>query len=142
VSFDEEGGTALIALRWHKTSTEAVPYQVGPDAAAAVKRWREASGVASEPLFVSITKGGKPTGRALNVRDVGRLLQDLAKRARLDADFSSHSLRVGMAQDLTAENVEAAAIIQAWTTPRMPARYTQKLSAKKGAIARYYVKHT
>jgi site-specific recombinase XerD len=142
VTFDEEDGTALIALRRFKTSTEALPYQVGPDAAAALKRWLEASGVVSGPLFVSLTKGGKVKGRRLNVRDVSRVLKGLAKRARIETSFSAHSLRVGMAQDLTAANVEGAAIMQAagWTTPRMLARYTSKLTAKRGAIARFYAR--
>jgi integrase/recombinase XerD len=89
---------------------------------------------------VSLTKAGNVKGRALNVREVSRVLKGLARRARLEPSFSAHSLRVGMAQDLTAANVEGAAIMQAagWTTPRMLARYTSRLSAKRGAIARYY----
>jgi site-specific recombinase XerD len=140
LSFDEEDGTAQILLRRFKTSTEALPCQIGPDAAEALQRWLTASGISSGPLFVSVTKGGRPTGRPLSDRDVSRVLKGLAKRARLKSDFSAHSLRVGMAQDLTAANVEGAAIMQAagWTTPRMLARYTAKLSAKRGAIARYY----
>jgi site-specific recombinase XerD len=142
LSFDDEDGTAIICLRRFKTSTEALPCQVGPDAAAALKRWLAASGVTSGPLFVSVTKGGRPTGRPLSVRDVSRVLKGLARRAHLKSDFSAHSLRVGMAQDLTAANVEGAAIMQAagWTTPRMLARYTSKLSAKRGAIARFYAR--
>jgi integrase len=142
VTFDDEDGTALIELRRFKTSTEAQPYQVGPEATAALKRWLEASGITSGPLFVSLTKGGRLKGRALNEREVSRVLKGLAKRAQLKESFSAHSLRVGMAQDLAAANVEGAAIMQAagWTTPRMLARYTSKLNAKRGAIARYYAR--
>jgi integrase/recombinase XerD len=91
-------------------------------------------------VFVSITKGGRAKARALNVRDVSQVLKGLARRSRLDIHFSAHSLRVGMAQDLTADNLEIGAVMQAggWTTPRMLARYTSKLAAKRGAIARYY----
>lgn len=142
VVFDDEDGTALISLRRFKTSTEALPYQVGPDATAALKRWLAASGLTAGPLFVSVTKGGRIKDIPLSVRDVSRVLKGLAQRARLTPSFSAHSLRVGMAQDLTAANVEGAAIMQAagWSTPRMLARYTSKLSAKRGAIARYYAR--
>lgn len=140
LSFDDEDGTGQILLRRFKTSTEALPYQIGPDATQALQRWLACSGITGGPLFVSLTKGGRVTGRPLSDRDVSRVLKGLAKRARLNHDFSAHSLRVGMAQDLTAANVEGAAIMQAagWTTPRMLARYTAKLGAKRGAIARYY----
>jgi site-specific recombinase XerD len=140
LSFDDEDGTALIGLRRFKTSTEALPCQIGPEATAALKRWLAASGITAGPLFVSVTKGGRVTGRPLSARDVSRVLKGLAQRALLKPNFSAHSLRVGMAQDLTAANVEGAAIMQAagWTTPRMLARYTRALSAKRGAIARFY----
>jgi len=142
LTFDEEG-TALIALRRNKTSTEAVPYQIGPDAAAALMRWLQAAQIGSGSVFVSLTKGGMPSGRLLHVRDVSRVLNGLDQRARLEPAFSAHSLRVGMAQGLTAANVEGAAIMQAagWTTPRTLARYPSQLSAQRGAIARYYARH-
>jgi hypothetical protein len=44
-----------------------------------------------------------------------------------------------MAQDLVAD-LDMASVMQAggWTTPRMVAKYTQKLTARRGAVARYY----
>jgi integrase len=143
VQFDADG--ALVALRRRKTSTETMTYQIGPGAAAALHRWLGAAGIKSGLVFRSTTKGGntlKP--RALSVRDVGRVLKGLAARAKFDqtrvAALSGHSMRVGMACDLVAANVDSAAIMQAagWSTPRMLARYTQRLDAKRGAIARYY----
>lgn len=143
VQFDSDG--ALVELRRRKTSTETVTYQIGPGAAAALRRWLDAAGISSGPVFRSTTKGGntlKPG--ALSVRDVGRVLKGLAARAKFDqarvAALSGHSLRVGMACDLVAANVDSAAVMQAagWSTPRMLARYTQRLDAKRGAIARYY----
>src|ERR1700730_391274 len=55
VTFDAEDGTAHVALRRHKTSTEAQECLVGPDAAAALQRWLQAAGIASGALFRSIT---------------------------------------------------------------------------------------
>ncbi len=141
VSFDVDDGTAHVALRRRKTSTEPQDCLLGPDAAGALRRWLREAGITSGAVFQSITKGGQVTGTALSVRDVGRILKDLASRARLDpAKVSSHSLRVGTAVDCVAANIDASAIMQAggWTSVRMVARYTSKLAAKRGAIARLH----
>ena len=51
-----------------------------------------------------------------------------------------HSGRVGMVQDLAAEGVELPELMTAgrWKSSRMPARYTEKQAASRGAVARYY----
>ena len=56
---------------------------------------------------------------------------------------SGHSARVGMAQDLTAFGAELPEVMQAgcWKSPTMPARYAEKLPAKRGAVANFYEKH-
>jgi integrase len=141
VSFDAEDGAAHVALRRHKTSTETQECLIGPDAASALQRWLEAAGIASGALFRSITKGGKPTNLPLSTRDVTRIVKSLASRAHLDASHvSSHSMRIGTAVDCVAANIDAASIMQAggWTSVRMVARYTSKLAAKRGAIARLH----
>jgi integrase len=141
VSFDADDGTAHIALRRRKTSTETQDCLIGPDAAIALKRWLREAGIVSGAIFRSITKGGEPTDASLSTRDVSRILKALARRARLDASrVSSHSLRVGTAVDCVAANIDAASIMQAggWTSVRMVARYTSKLAAKRGAIARLH----
>ena len=53
---------------------------------------------------------------------------------------SSHSFRVGMAQDLTAAGESLPALMQAggWTSPDMPALYASRQEAARGAVARYY----
>jgi site-specific recombinase XerC len=136
----EDDDTAVILLRRHKTSTESLPYQTGSEATAALARWLKLSGITAGPVFRSVTKAGRLKERALGVRDVSQVLRGLARRSWLGAAFSSHSLRVGMAQDLLADNADLGSLMQAggWTTPRMIARYTAKLNAKRGAISRYY----
>jgi integrase len=141
VAFDPDDSTAHVALRRRKTSTEAQECLVGPEAAAALQRWLRTAAIASGPLFRSVTKGGKATDMPLSTRDVGRILKSLAKRAHLDpSGISSHSMRVGTAVDCVAANIDAASIMQAggWTSVRMVARYTARLAAKRGAIARLH----
>jgi site-specific recombinase XerD len=94
VDFTEDG-TALVALRRAKTSTQTQTYQLGADATAALLAWLKASGIVSGPVFQGVYRNGRVTGQALSPRDVGRLLRELAGRARLKPVFSAHSLRVG-----------------------------------------------
>jgi integrase len=141
VTFDLEDSTAHIVLRRRKTSTETQDCLIGPDAAVALKRWLREAGIVSGAIFRSITKSGRPTNTPLSTRDVSRILKALAARSRLDASrISSHSLRVGTAVDCVAANIDATSIMQAggWTSVRMVARYTSKLGAKRGAIARLH----
>lgn len=133
---------ALVRLRRHKTSTNTLTYFVGVEAAAGVKAWLAKAGITQGPLFQTLYKGGAATGRPLDTRDVRRILKGLAVTAGLKhgSDVSGHSLRVGMAQDLVAANMDLASVMQAggWATPLMVSRYTEKLTARRGAVARYY----
>jgi integrase len=137
IVWDESDGTAQVMLRRTKTSTEALPFQLGPDAAAALRRWLELSGISAGRVFVGLTRGGKVTGSPLARQDVGRII-----KARAGEGFSAHSLRVGMAQDMVSDDIAFAAVLQAgdWKSEGMLVRYTRKIAAKKGAVSRYYAK--
>jgi integrase len=141
VSFDADG-TAHVAVHRRKTSTEAQVCLLGPDATARLREWLGRGGISSGAIFRSISKRGIVSAKALDVRDVGRILKGLARRvSQMDVSgISSHSLRVGTAVDCVTANIDVAAIMQAggWSTVRMIARYTSKLAAKRGAIARLH----
>jgi site-specific recombinase XerD len=143
IAFDLQLGICQITMRRTKTSTEALPYQLGPDAATALRRWLDVSRIVGGPVFMGLTTGGRSTGLPLSRRDVGRILKSLAERAKLTSSFSAHSLRVGMAQDLVAANLDHATVMQAggWKSTGMLARYTRKLAASRGAVARFYARH-
>jgi site-specific recombinase XerD len=140
VEFNANG--ALLNLRRAKTSTDSHAYYLGREAATALQGYLSRAGITSGPAFQSMTKGGNVTGQALSTRDVRRILKSCAVRARLShaSTVSGHSVRVGMAQDLIAADLDIASVMQAggWTTPRMVARYTERQSASRGAVARYY----
>lgn len=140
VEFEDEG--ASVALRRIKTSTEAKPFWIGPEAAEALRAWVTRSGVTEGAIFRSLTKAGRVTERVLDTRDVRRILKTRAMAARLKhgAKVSGHSLRVGMAQDLAGANTDLAGIMQAgsWKSVAMVARYTERVAAKRGAVARFY----
>ena len=93
------------------------------------------------PVFRPVNKAGVVGDTALQGGEDARILKRLAERAGLDpATISGHSARVGMAQDLVAGGADLAAVMQAgrWKSPAMPARYAERLLAKRGAVAGYY----
>ena len=71
---------------------------------------------------------------------IGRRVQAAARAAGLGDGYTGHSGRVGMAQDLVKSGVELSALMTAgrWKSSKMPARYTERQAADRGAMARYY----
>ena len=76
----------------------------------------------------------------LSASQIGRRIDAAAKAAGLGEGFTGRSGRVGMAQDLAASGVELPELMTAgrWKSSRMPARYTERQTAGRGAVARYY----
>ena len=58
--------------------------------------------------------------------------------------FTGHSDRMGMPQDLVKSGVELPTLMTAgrWKSSTMPARYTERQAADRGAVARYYQEGT
>ena len=75
---------------------------------------------------------------------LARIVKRMAERAGMALEtverVSGHSCRVGMAQDLVASGEDVAGVMQAgrWKSPLMRARYSARLQAKRGAVARLY----
>ena len=63
-----------------------------------------------------------------------------AAAADLGDGYTRHSGRVGMAQNLAKTRAELPALMITglWKISTMPARYTNRQSANRGAVARYY----
>ena len=76
----------------------------------------------------------------LSESQIGRRVKAAAQAAGLGEGFTGHSGRVGMAQDLAATGVDLPALMTAgrWKSSRMPAKYTERQAAGRGAVARYY----
>ena len=129
----QEDGAARIHVRRSKTDPEAegAVLYIGPDAAAAL--------VAIMPEGFAVVDPLTPVF-GLSASQISRRVSAAAKAAGLGDGFTGHSGRVGMAQDLAAAGVELPALMQAgrWQSSRMPARYTERQAAGRGAVARYY----
>jgi len=138
---DAGDGTSRALIRRSKTDQEghgAVGF-VGRRASFWLKRWCQAAGITSGPVFRALAKGGRLGGR-LRAPDVAVIFKELAELAGLDPTLvSGHSCRVGMCQDLIGAGYELGGIMQAgrWRSPSMVARYGERLAAGKGVVAQY-----
>ena len=127
-------GSGRIRIPESKTDQEAegVVLYLGPAAVLALLAIRPEEAVidAVTPVF------------NLHPDTIRRRLQQAARAAGLPGwrDITGHSGRVGMAQDLSAAGFALPELMTAgrWKSPRMPARYTQRQAAGRGAVARYY----
>ena len=127
-----EDRSALLQVRRSKTDpgAEGVVLYIGQEAAAALWAIRPAA----ELLDLKSSVFG------LSPRQLSRRVKAAARAAGLGDGFTGHSGRVGMAQDLVKNGVELPALMTAgrWKSSTMPARYTERQSADRGAVARYY----
>ena len=129
----QEDGSARLHVRRSKTDPEAegVVLYIGQEATLAL-----------QAIMPEDTAVVDPARRVfeLSASQIGRRVNGAAKAAGLGEGFTGHSGRVGMAQDLAASGVELPELMTAgrWKSSRMPARYTERQTAGRGAVARYY----
>lgn len=131
---------------------------LSPKTMHAIARWRKSGDIKSGPLLrrVSTHFDGSIDSiglEALHPNSIGKIYRRLARRAynkgllgkmsreRFEQELrgiSSHSIRVGVAQDNFAADENLPAIMQSyrWKDPRTVLRYGAKLSTKSGAAAR------
>ena len=129
----QEDGAALLQVRRSKTDPEAegVVLYIGQEAAQALRALMPEGAAVVDP---------ESTVFGLSASQIGRRVKAAALAAGLGEGFTGHSGRVGMAQDLAATGVELPALMTAgrWKSSRMPAKYTERQAAGRGAVARYY----
>lgn len=114
--FEKQG--LIVTIRRSKTDQEAlgteiaIPYVANRSlcAARAVKAWLAAAAIAGGPLFRSFNLQRVMLERPIDGRDVANLVKKLTSKARLEGDFSGHSLRAGFATSAAASKVSLDAI--------------------------------
>ena len=144
ITYDRDG-SATATVRRSKTDQtgEGAELYLSPRTVTHLKRWLAAAGITDGAIFRAVNKSGR-IGTRLEGSEVARLIKRVAERAGMAPDtvarVSGHSCRVGMAQDLVASGADVAGVMQAgrWKSPLMPARYSARLQAKRGAVARLY----
>ncbi len=110
----------LVRIARSKTDQEgqgvelAVPFVENHALCAvrAVRAWIDAVGITEGPLFRSLTPHRRVQDAPIAGRDVANLVQTLARRARLDGDFSGHSLRSGFVTSAVQAHVSVDNIMR------------------------------
>ncbi len=132
-------GGAIIPVRRSKSDQEGdgrMAY-VSPRTLEYVVRWAKQAKLDTGPIVRSVTKSGR-IGESLYPGSVGRIFKRLGKRAGLENQvvkrLSSHSARIGAAQDMAAAGIDILALMQAggWQSPNIVGRYIRKLDVLRG----------
>ena len=135
IEFIEGPVGGVVHIRRSKTD------QTGQGAVAAI------SVFAAQALARIRPADADPADRIFNFSPstVTRRLKAAAEAAGIDpADISSHSTRVGMAQDLAASGVDMPGLMLAgrWKTAATVARYIRHLAAQHTPAAEYHKTHS
>ncbi|WP_419926733.1 tyrosine-type recombinase/integrase [Candidatus Poriferisocius sp.] len=130
IKLSEDRECATVWIRRSKTD------QTGKGAAAPI------SAIAYQALIRIKPPNAQPGDRIFNfsASTLNRRIKAAAEAAGLDpANISSHSLRVGLAQDLTAKGTPTHGLMLAgrWTSQTTPTHYTRRLAAQHTPAAQY-----
>ena len=123
-------GSGRLTIRRSKTDQEgegAVQY-LGPDAVEALEAIRGEDSDDTTRVF------------RMTTRTVANRIKAAAEAAKIKGNFSGHSPRVGMAQDLAEKGASTTElmVVGRWVSSRMPAHYIREQAAARGAVARFY----
>lgn len=109
--------------RWLPISTES---------SLALKTWLDRSGIKSGVIFRGVNRGNKLT-KGLDPGQIGRIYKRIARNAQIDEalvqHISSHSIRVGAAQDLLLSGASLPIVMTKgrWTKSDTVMRYVEKV---------------
>ena len=137
----EPDGSGTVLVRRAKTDPEGYGAEqwVAPDTVALLRAWLERGGVGEGPVFRALRS--RKVGGALGAREVPRIFREMARKAGLPpgvvGDISGHSTRVGAAQDMVAEGIGIASVMQAgrWKTEASVIRYAERMLARRSGAA-------
>lgn len=130
---DNPDGSVTVLVRRSKADAlgDGRTAFLTPRTAILLKAWLKAASIKEGALFRSLTRG-ELGQEALNPCSVSRILKRAAGRAGYDealiAELSSHSLRIGAAQDMSSADFGILALMAAggWKTVAVVSRYVEK----------------
>ena len=133
-------GTGILTLPHSKTDQEGkgATLFLGNPTMTTIQHYQKKTGIKEGPLFRRMWANGRTGDQAITVNGVRDMLKWRASQAGVDGYVTGHSLRVGSAQSLAAKGASLVQLQNAgrWSDSQMPAHYTRKEQATKGAIAR------
>jgi integrase len=136
-------GTGQALIRRGKTDAEGqgrVAY-LSRETVRWLKIWLENADITEGSVFRRLIRRGE-IGDALHPGSIAPIFKRVAQWLGMPERFvdrvSGHSTRVGATQDLTALDIDLAAITQAggWKSTRMPLQYAEKINAARSGMAR------
>lgn len=138
----ESDGSGVLYIGRSKTDPfgEGKHLYISKTTMCYLSTWLGIAGIRSGPLFRAVNNAGNVGEGRVSYMAVNRAMKRVAKAAGIEErGVSGHSCRVGAAQDLLSHGFGLAEIMQAgrWTSERMPARYTEKIAASRGGMAKY-----
>ena len=125
-------GSVKLKLRKSKTDPHGIGKNLylSDEAQIALKEWIVKSKISSGKIFRSITANEKIKG-SLNSSHIGRIYKKIAAKSNVDSNIikniSSHSMRVGAAQDLMLSKASLPLIMNRgrWTKSDTVMRYVE-----------------
>ena len=132
ILINKKDGGVKLKLRKSKTDPHGVGKNLylGIEAQQALKEWVIQSKISSGKIFRAITANEKIKG-SLNSSHIGRIYKKIAAKSNVDSNIikniSSHSMRVGAAQDLMLSKASLPLIMNRgrWTKTDTVMRYVE-----------------
>ena len=135
----EADGSGRLMLHRSKTDQEGngASLYLTARTVEAVRQLQARASYTAGPLFRRMLKGDRMSHDRLTVDGARLAIKASAKQAGIEG-VSGHSLRIGTAQELAQRGASLVELQNAgrWTDSKMPAHYTRRQAAGKGAVAR------
>jgi integrase len=142
LSFAKDGtGTALIKRSKTDQAGQGAVAYLSRETVGHLKQWKKTAKITEGAVFRRLV-GRNVIGPRLHVDMVADIVKRVGRWIGLPeqevAALSGHSIRVGATQDLLALNIDLASVMQAgrWKSTHMPMRYSEKVLAARGGMAR------
>jgi site-specific recombinase XerD len=128
-----EDGSVLLHQRGSKTDTERRGRWIylPPDVWTHVKAWLDVADITQGPILRGIKRGGQVMAEAYGPGAINRTYKRLARKAGFDEalikELSSHSTRVGAAQELLRTGASLLQVMQrgGWGLPQSVLKYVK-----------------
>ena len=142
---DDEGNSTLLIPR-SKTDAlgEGEHAFVAEQTMEWILAWLAAAGIKTGAVF-RVVRGHHELDERMKPAAIAATLRRAALKSglgRAALKISGHSARVGASQDMANVGMDTLAIMQAgrWKDSRMPARYSARLNARRGGMAKLAVR--
>lgn len=133
----DESGLLFIADAKTDKDKEGDFQFVSPVTMQLLRYWQRVCGQQQGAIFRGIYSDGR-LGAKLSPMGIARAFKRIARKIDIDPSaIAGHSTRVGAAQEMVEQDIDAAKIMLAgrWSSLKMVTHYAKRINAKKGGMA-------